>query len=242
MSASAITALLDVAFPPSCVACGCGTAERERRDFCSVCEAELTVFREAVCLRCSTPLADAAETGASVCPACRDERWAFDRVIALGPYDGLLRRLVLEGKRRAGQPATEAFGRLLARLCQQEAQTDSIVVPIPQHWTRRLARRADGVGAMAESLAAGAGLPCVRALRRTRATPRQTEIAPSSRAANVRGALAVRSGNRVAGRCVLLVDDVFTTGATCQAAARALRAAGADRVVAVVAARRLGSL
>lgn len=242
MPGSLLTAVLDVAFPPRCVACATGTSDQEPRDFCPGCDADLTVFDAAVCPRCSTPLADPVESDASDCPVCRAERWAFERVVALGPYDGLLRRLVLEGKRRPGQPAVEACGRRLAERCDGLLKADSIVVPVPQHWTRRVARRADGVGAMAAALASAGGLPLVRALRRTRATPRQTEIAPSDRAANVRGALAVRSGNRVISRSVLLVDDVFTTGATCQAAARALRGAGARRVVAVVAARRLGSL
>lgn len=247
MPESPLTAVLDVAFPPRCVGCGAGTADRQRRDFCLGCELDLDVFREEVCYRCSMPLSEPSDSHAADCPACREERWAFERVLALGPYGGLLRRLVLEGKRRTGQPAAEAFGRLMAMICRTRLgvgrlSSGVVVVPIPQHWTRRLARRADGVGAMAAALADEAGLPCERALCRTRATPRQTEIAPSDRAANVRGALKARPNGRVAGCQVLLVDDVFTTGATCQAAAKALRAAGAERVVAVVAARRLGSL
>ncbi|MEO0529642.1 MAG: double zinc ribbon domain-containing protein [Planctomycetota bacterium] len=237
-----LTATLDVAFPPSCPVCRRSTAERigPTGELCEDCDSDLVRFDEPVCPRCSTPTPSAEDD----CPACRDERWAFDAVVALGPYDGLLRRMVLEGKRLAGEPGIETLGRLLAdRYAEVTAwYSEAIVAPVPAHWSRRVLRRADGVVTLARVFAGEAGLPFGRVLRRRRATPRQTEVAPSDRPGNVRGALAVRRPTRVAGRTVLLVDDVFTTGSTCHAAARALKRAGAARVVAVVAARRLGSL
>ncbi|QDT67755.1 DNA utilization protein GntX [Planctomycetes bacterium MalM25] len=236
-------ALLDVAFPPGCVACAAGTADApaDRRDFCEGCWDDLPRFNEPVCTRCSTPLA-AADRDDPDCPACRREVWAFDATIALGAYDGLLRRLVLATKRRAGEPIAEALGRGLARQVAAITPDDALIAPIPQHWRRRLLRRADGVAALAGALAERSGRPLARPLVRHRATPRQTRIAPSGRAANVRGAFSVPRPERVAGRTILLVDDVLTTGATCHAAAMALQKAGAERVVAVVAARRLGGL
>ena len=135
-----------------------------------------------------------------------------------------------------------ALGRLLARQHGEQLRgyPSAIVVPTPQHWRRRLVRRADGVATFAKALADEAGLPFQKALRRTRATRRQTEIAPSDRRANVRGAFAATRRARLEGRTVLLVDDVLTTGSTCHAAAQALKRAGAVRVVTVVAAKRLG--
>jgi len=237
----AAAAVLDVAFPPRCVACRRGLDGGSRSGFCAACWGDLERFGGPICLRCSSPLADGAAP-AEDCAACRGERWAFEQVVALGPYAGLLRRLVLEGKRRGGEDAMRALGGLLGESVRSDGHGEAVVVPIPQHWTRRLARGADGVGAMAEALAAAAGLSRRGALSRCRRTPRQTEVAPSERTANVRGAFAVTRPVVVAGRGVLLIDDVFTTGATCHAAARTLRAAGATRVVAVVAARRVGGL
>lgn len=238
-----LAALLDVAFPPVCVACAAGTADAPagRREFCPACWDDLPRFTEPVCPRCSTPRAP-SDPGDLDCPACRGEVWAFEATVALGAYDGLLRRLVLDTKRRAGEPTAEALGVALGCLVAGAEHEDSLIVPIPQHWRRRIVRRADGVAALARSLAKACGRVSVGALVRNRATPRQTSLAPSGRAANVRGAFTVPKPARVAGRRILLVDDVLTTGATCHAAAMALQKAGAERVVAVVAARRLGGL
>ena len=241
---TAAAQLLDVAFPPTCVACGRGASSglREVEGFCPDCEAELGVFDEPLCGRCATPLVGSAASVVD-CPACREERWAFDAVVALGPYDGLLRRLVLGGKRRGGEAVMAALGRLLARQYGEQLRSypAGIVASIPQHWRRRLVRRTDGVTTLARALADEAGLQFQKSLRRSRATRRQIEIAPSDRRANVRGAFAAIRGAPLEGKTVLLVDDVLTTGSTCHAAAQTLKRAGAVRVVTVVAAKRLGN-
>lgn len=234
-------AALDVAFPPSCPVCRRSLAGRlgPAGVFCVDCDQDLVRFDEDICPRCSTPVQEVAAD----CPVCREERWAFDAVLALGPYDGLLRRMVLDGKRVAGEPGLVALGGMLAgRLADPTAGPEPVVTPVLAHWSRRLLRRADGVEALARAFAREAGLAFGKELRRRRATPRQTEVAPSARQANVRGAFAARRPHRVASRTVFLVDDVFTTGSTCHAAAKALKQAGAATVVAVVAVRRLGSL
>lgn len=233
-----LSSLLDVAFPPICAACGSSVEAAGK--LCDGCRDDLLLFDQPVCRRCSSPrVGERAE--ATDCPACRDERWAFDRVLALGPYEGLLRRLVLDTKRSRGEPVAQVLGNMLAHHHAAELRGVDLVVPVPQHWSRRLSRRADGVAALGRTLAGHAGTPFAKSLRRRRATPHQTSVAPSDRAANVRGAFSVASPGRLAGRTIALVDDVFTTGATCQAAARTLKKAGARRVVAVVAARRLGT-
>lgn len=233
--------LLDVAFPPTCPACHRGMAERLGRSqqFCDGCEADLALLEGPLCVRCSAPTSTASHAD---CPACRGERWAFDATLALGPYEGLLRRLILDAKQPAGEAAAAAIGQMLARRHAERlaALPGAVVTPVPQHWRRRLLRRCDGVAALSVAFAQGVGLPFQRLLSKRRPTRRQTEVAPSDRRSNVRGAFGVNRPG-VTGKTVLLVDDVLTTGSTCHAAAQMLKRAGADRVVAVVAARRLGS-
>jgi ComF family protein len=108
-----------------------------------------------------------------------------------------------------------------------------IVVPVPLHRRRRRSRGFNQAG----DLAAQLGLPVVAALRRTRATPSQTDLPAAQRHANVRNAFAVRRGYDVRGLRVLVVDDVSTTGATIEACARVLKEAGAQEVSALTAAR-----
>jgi ComF family protein len=111
-----------------------------------------------------------------------------------------------------------------------------VVVPVPLHWWRHWRRGYNQAETLARAVAAGLGLPCwPRCLRRIRNTPQQTlQSSPTSRQANVHGAFAPRPGYRMAGKRVLLVDDVLTTGATASEAARALRRGGAGSVAVAV--------
>jgi ComF family protein len=133
-------------------------------------------------------------------------------------------------------------GRLAAPLAAELAAAPAgwdLVVPVPLHWRRRLARGYNQAAAIARPLACRLGLPAAEALARCRPTPPQTALPRPARRHNPRGAFAVpaRHRRRLAGRRVLLVDDVVTTGATLDAAARALLAAGAAEVHAVAVAR-----
>jgi len=108
-----------------------------------------------------------------------------------------------------------------------------MVVPVPLHWRRRRQRGFN----QAEALARALGLPWRNALRRTRRTPSQTDLPAAQRHANVRNAFALRRRASVSGRSILLTDDVATTGATLEACATVLRAAGAREVRALTVAR-----
>ncbi len=169
-----------------------------------------------------------------LCPRCR-RRGAPSIVAAraIGEYDGSLRAIVHAlkyGKRRSlarrlAARMEEAAGNLLVDV--------DLVVPVPLHRRRRRIRGFN----QAEEIARHLGVRWADALRRTRSTPSQTDLPAARRHANVRGAFAVRRRQHVAGLCVLLVDDVCTTGATLEACARVLKDAGAREIRALTAAR-----
>jgi ComF family protein len=111
------------------------------------------------------------------------------------------------------------------------------VVPIPLHRWRHWRRGYNQAEALADGLARELRLPVYRALRRIAATPKLADFGPTERHRVMHGAFRARGGPRLDGRSVILVDDVLTTGATCGDAGRALKRAGAAKVVVVVAAR-----
>ena len=157
------------------------------------------------------------------------------RAWALALFEGPARRLLIdlkyEGVLRAGRliGARMAAQRAAARLLQGV----ELVVPVPLHWRRRWARGHNQAAVLARALCGERpGLTYCPALKRCRATVPQVGLRRSRRLGNVAGAFAPRRGyrERVAGRTVLVVDDVITTGATAAATARALQHAGADEV------------
>lgn len=161
-------------------------------------------------------------------------------MVPLGPYEGVLRSVVLRMKRRQSESLSIAAARLYAQ-CRRDALAQAradMITPVPMHWLRRLGRGVNSPQIVARCLAGAMDVPLApRMLARRRNTLPQSELLPRERLANVRGAFRVRAGYDLRGARVLLVDDILTTGATCGEIARVLRRAGATAVFAAVLAR-----
>jgi ComF family protein len=195
------------------------------------------------CRRCGAPVEHPAEDFDG-CAHCRRRRFKFSAVYALGIYEGKLRMAILRMKRYRANSLRMAVARLLAdQLAPRIADEPlDVVLPVPMHWTRRLFNGINSPEVFATRLAGQLDLP-VRCdlLRRRRSTQLQAPLSIPQRKANVRGAFSLTRGTDVRDARILLVDDVLTTGATCQEVARTLRAAGAKRVIAAVVGRTSGS-
>jgi ComF family protein len=143
-------------------------------------------------------------------------------------------------KRSSEEPLMTAMGRLLAQRLGDELLTlrPDVVVPIPMHWTRRLVRGTNSPEIMGGILARELGIISgPRALRRKRRTRRLADLTRQERKRTLRNAFSIARGCDFTGARVLLVDDVLTTGTTCDTAARALKNGGAAEVTVLVAAR-----
>ncbi|MEP7011156.1 MAG: phosphoribosyltransferase family protein [Acidobacteriota bacterium] len=202
-------------FPVACLGCGRQLAGRESLHLCLGCRARL---RPALPI---DPL---------VGPAAL-------RILSLWRYEPPLDAVILALKFRRLDYLGRHLALELASAFGGELAAADLVVPVPLHWTRRVARGFDQAERIAAPLAVRLGLPSARVLRRRRATAAQARLGRADRLANLAGAFRVDRASAVAGRRVLLVDDVTTTGATLEAAAYALRAAGAEEVFALTAAR-----
>jgi ComF family protein len=202
---------------------------------CESCWSLLPRHRGAAC-GCGAALAP----GLPACGRCRRGLSPFGAGASLGPYEGVLRVAVHElkyrSRRRVAGRLSEAMlddPRVRGVLAGAEA-----LVPVPLHPRRQRTRGFNQSELLAEALGHQAGIAvAASALVRRKDTRSQTGLSAAARRANVKDAFAVRRRAQVAGRTVVLVDDVLTTGATAAACARALRAAGAREVRLLTAAR-----
>lgn len=154
-------------------------------------------------------------------------------------YDDASKKPILALKRADRLDLVLPFARWLERTGKPLIEEADVVVPVPLHWTRLWTRRYNQSALLAKRLARGKPL-ALSALRRVRATPSQGEmVSAKARRRNVRGAFMVEAKYHtlLAGKSVLLIDDVLTTGATVAACARALKRAGAARVFVLTLAR-----
>jgi len=210
--------------------------------FCLNCYELLCCAVERACQRCGAPVGPYLDT-ANGCRHCRRDRFRFDRVFALGTYDGPLRECCTRVKQAYAEPLTAGLTDLLWEAHRDEwtgVRIDT-VVPVPHHWTERLARRHLPPVTMSRVLARLLMAPqMLHILTKTRRTAAQTSLTPARRRANLRDAFRITGGARLNGLTILLVDDVLTTGTTADRAARALREAGAGQVLVAVLARGLG--
>jgi ComF family protein len=197
----------------------------------------------ATCQICGEGIA--SQVGEQRCSVCQQTAPAFVRACAYGAYDGELRDLIHLLKYEQVIPAAGILGEMLVQAIQKlEIEAESVlVVPVPLHGSKRRQRGFN----QAKLIAVAALKRCgsmrgqlvTDVLARIRPTASQIGLTRAQRAENIRGAFRVRHLNKVSGRCVLLVDDVLTTGTTANECARVLRKAGAKQVWVATVARTL---
>ena len=178
----------------------------------------------------------------ALCGGCARAPPSWDQARAVLRYDKNSRRLVLGLKHGDRTHAAAAFGQWMHRAGGDVLAGADLLVPVPLHWTRLFQRRYNQAALLAQAVRAAGG-PEVAAdwLIRRRRTPMQGHLGPAARERNVRGAFAVRARRSVAGKRVVIVDDVLTTGATVAECARVLKRAGATSVGVLTLARALRS-
>jgi len=224
--------------PNVCAACEGGHVEVG--GLCEACGRKvLSLVALPYCPRCGATIGPNIPVREDGCWACPDPLPRWSRVVRLGPYTGPLRTVIRELKFRRRELMRRSLGKLLAQAVATACGDDplDVILPVPMHWRRRLSRGYDHAGVLARAVAGELDLPVSDDLLRIRHTPPQTSLSRTKRLENVRRAFALRRGEALAGANVLLVDDVTTTGATANEAARTLLRGKANRVTLGVVAK-----
>ena len=221
-------ALIDLVYPPSCLMCG--GALSEEGGLCARCWAAVPFIEKPFCQRLGTPF-PFDHGGDLISPQAMVHPPVFAKARAVARYDGPARALVHGLKYADRHDLVRPMARWMARAGAELLAESDVLVPVPLHWTRLWWRRFNQAALLAQAIGAASGLPvALTALRRVRRTKPQFGLSRHERAENVQGAFRVDPSTPLAGQRVLLIDDVFTTGATANAAARRLMRAGADSV------------
>ncbi|MGA7524959.1 MAG: double zinc ribbon domain-containing protein [Acidobacteriaceae bacterium] len=238
-----LDSLSSVLFPSDCRVCGLPLARFSLLPLCSSCWNDLPVQSAPLCVRCGEALSfDASGLGQdpALCRPCRVTPPDFEKAVAHGVYRGTLRSLIHLLKYDGLEPLARRLGAQLAqRILEIPSLPGSlVVVPVPLYRRKRRERGFNQAERLAQAAIRELGRrrPALHVrleaglLERQRATESQAGLSPHQRRANVRGAFFVPRPAAVQGRDILLIDDIYTTGATARACATALKRAGAAHV------------
>jgi ComF family protein len=171
-----------------------------------------------------------------LCTICRKGGINFDSVYSFGSYEGTLQKLIHLFKYGRMETLAKPLSGLLLRALPREENID-VVMAMPMHWWKQMRRGFNQAELLARPVAKRYGLTLSRNLQKARYTAPQAGLNESERQTNLKNSFVVKRPGQIAGKRVLLVDDVFTTGATLRAAVKALKEAGALRVTALTLAR-----
>jgi ComF family protein len=224
-------------FPPQCLSCN--VIVPKHGALCTTCWHKVRFISAPMCECCGLPfsLADAGPR----CAECLHTPPAFARARSALVYDDGSSILITRFKYSDLPQFGEVYGQWVAHAARELVSESDVVIPVPLHLWRFVSRRYNQSAIIALALAKTTGLPTwLEGLTRTRPTAHQTGLSRKERANNVRGAFIVtpKYQEQIRGKNVLLVDDVYTTGATLNACATALLKAGALRVNVATLARR----
>ena len=231
---------MGVLFAPTCAVCGEVLERPALGCVCSACWSAIAPLTDPLCDSCGDALPPVRAGAGRQCVRCTRHPRVVTVGRAAGPYEGRLRDILhalkYDGRRSIARP----LAALMTNAGAAVLDGADLTVPVPLHFGRHYRRGFNQAAELARHL----DLPCVRALRRRRATATQTDLPEHERHRNVRGAFTVRrlARHRLLDAVVVVIDDVSTTGATLDACAAALLDAGAREVRALTAARAMSRL
>ncbi|MCD6351315.1 MAG: ComF family protein [Armatimonadetes bacterium] len=238
------TEIVDLVYPPRCEVCGQDSPE----PLCDDCVAAIEYVAPPYCARCNVPFPpDQEDRG--LCPSCRQSRSPLVAVRSVGLHVGPLRQAVLRLKFQSAKRLAPVLARLMYDRVLEEADRPGglavgeieALVPAVLHQRRRRWRGFDQAFLLAQELGDLWRIEVIEAVERTKFTRPQVELEPHQRRRNLQGAFKPVAGADLAGRTIAVVDDVFTTGATLEACARAARRAGAGIVYGLTVTRAVPS-
>ncbi|WP_370676691.1 ComF family protein [Pleomorphomonas sp. PLEO] len=229
--------MTDLVLPPACPVCRARLGSTG--GLCTACWQSLRFLERPWCERLGTPLPIDLGPGILSAAAVADPP-AFARARSAVSYEGPVPDLVHALKYADRTDLAPMLGAWMARAAHELVPDADMLIPVPLHWGRLASRRFNQAALLAHQVGRLTGLPvAARLLLRTRRTPQQVGLGRDERARNMRGAFIVPESKKadLAGRRPILIDDVLTTGATLEAATRALLAAGAPAVDVLTLAR-----
>lgn len=216
--------LLDILFPHCCIQCHAGGSS-----FCDSCRAKLSYFVPPVCPGCGDP-----QVAQRLCLHCRYEPLKLSGLRAFSDYVEPLRSIIHEFKYRGHPHLGDALGMLLAETYRRHHMTTDLIIPVPLHVERLKQRGYNQAQLLADSCARQLHIPTSTSLlTRTRTTSTQVKLGVQERRSNLHGAFQYHHNattQMLLNRKILVIDDVCTTGATIEACANLLFAAGAKEV------------
>ncbi|HEX3627065.1 MAG TPA: ComF family protein [Verrucomicrobiae bacterium] len=238
---TALNTTLGFFYPEVCALCKAEPATVDDGFVGADCRKQVRFIRPPFCRRCGLPY-DGDLTAPFECSNCRDLKLHFSSARSAA----VARTVVLEAIHHFKYSRALWFENFLAGLLIAEAgpilrgQKNSLIIPVPLHPLKKREREFNQAAVLAARLSRATAIPVnEKILARVKPTETQTHLKREQRAVNMRGAFAVRDGVKLNGERIMLVDDVFTTGATTNDCARALRAAGASDVCVWTVARGL---
>ncbi len=229
----ALAALADIAVPPIC--CHCRSATSDNHAVCGACWAQMSFIEPPYCAVLGSPFSHDLGDDMVSADAIADPP-PFSRLRSAVAHDAVARTLVHRLKFGDRPDFARFMATLMCRAGRALLEPDRVIIPVPLYRWRLWQRRFNQAAELGAALSTQSGLDHdPLALRRIRSTKKQVGLSARQRADNVRGAFRVDAAARIriAGRKVLLVDDVYTSGATIKAATRALVRAGAADVAAL---------
>ena len=230
-----ISAILDWIYPPTCIACrNLLPLNAPSRYVCDICKDLFDPIAAPVCAQCGRPM----ESETDVCASCFGKNYYFAASHVTFLYDDLIRDLMHEikfrQKKRIAKGLAELWGETITRDGLPCDATNAIFVPLPMHPKKQRERGFNQAEILAHALSRVTNIPMENALARTQDTPPQSGLHPRQRMENVHGIFSITHGHDPSGRSYILVDDIYTTGASLNECARTLMDAGAARVVGLI--------
>ena len=225
-----VDAILNLLFPLTCILCSTPVRKRRYGPLCPTCWAKMKRLQPPYCPQCGMP----APAISGLCSACRLREHAFDFARSALIFNDPFREVIHHLKYADRVSLARPLGMLLCECLERDAFQGHVVIPVPLHRKRERQRGFNQATLIAESLTKLNRTIDTAILRRRKNTPSQTGLSRSQRTVNLAGAFEVRG---TVPECVIVVDDVFTTGSTLHEIAKTLKRHGAKRVEVLTVAR-----